>query len=416
MKLLVYLSFLMFLLFPVTSFTTDKPQIPQENRFGRETKNGYGLNFNNLGEFEAQLIKDCNDLSLENSRSIPRILFLAAAFGRLPLTVIDKIEGDVEIFVNELSSDNLDEFIKKIAEISNNDDQKGRNARRVLTFAGDCLQLQQDPKFLRRAQQEGGNLSFDIIVADNLLHFFDGQQILDLLLQSYNRQKPKGKLYLFFQGPAWAIGKQDVGGKRNPFNYIINAMQVISCLASSSDKAILFPGLMRDEWLKNKSDALRNLFATKRNKTTQDHFIPAGSIEKLARAIGYSVATSDTFCMFSDGSFARNDERTDYIGMVLMKEKDDVRNIDDLDATIVSSCSNSLALMEEFVNSKANLAFIEFPALVEKGSRFCHAPDCFNVGTSACAQCKQTKYCSKACQTLDWKSGHKEACAKPKKY
>ena len=32
---------------------------------------------------------------------------------------------------------------------------------------------------------------------------------------------------------------------------------------------------------------------------------------------------------------------------------------------------------------------------------------------SKCAKCSQTKYCSRDCQKVDWKAGHKEACNKP---
>ena len=45
------------------------------------------------------------------------------------------------------------------------------------------------------------------------------------------------------------------------------------------------------------------------------------------------------------------------------------------------------------------------------------ARECANCGVIdvalfACSSCKQTYYCSKICQTNDWKKGHKESCKK----
>ncbi|KDO33940.1 hypothetical protein SPRG_01819 [Saprolegnia parasitica CBS 223.65] len=43
----------------------------------------------------------------------------------------------------------------------------------------------------------------------------------------------------------------------------------------------------------------------------------------------------------------------------------------------------------------------------------CYA--CGKTATTSCARCISVRYCSKECQTEDWKAGHKRAC-KPKKF
>ena len=40
----------------------------------------------------------------------------------------------------------------------------------------------------------------------------------------------------------------------------------------------------------------------------------------------------------------------------------------------------------------------------------CSRRGCENKGTKLCMQCAEVAYCSKECQKIDWKGGHKEAC------
>eukprot|EP01130_Rhizamoeba_saxonica_P004753 TRINITY_DN1928_c0_g2_i1.p1 TRINITY_DN1928_c0_g2~~TRINITY_DN1928_c0_g2_i1.p1 ORF type:complete len:194 (+),score=49.22 TRINITY_DN1928_c0_g2_i1:32-613(+) len=43
------------------------------------------------------------------------------------------------------------------------------------------------------------------------------------------------------------------------------------------------------------------------------------------------------------------------------------------------------------------------------GAYQCHEESCTNTGDSKCGRCKQARYCSKACQKLDWPK-HKQSC------
>ena len=48
---------------------------------------------------------------------------------------------------------------------------------------------------------------------------------------------------------------------------------------------------------------------------------------------------------------------------------------------------------------------------------FMDDPKCGNCGldaTNRCSQCKSEWYCSKECQVIRWKNGHKEYCKKMK--
>jgi hypothetical protein len=43
----------------------------------------------------------------------------------------------------------------------------------------------------------------------------------------------------------------------------------------------------------------------------------------------------------------------------------------------------------------------------------CANQDCTNVGTKKCSGCMSAKYCSRECQTQDWKNRHKLGCRHP---
>lgn len=45
-------------------------------------------------------------------------------------------------------------------------------------------------------------------------------------------------------------------------------------------------------------------------------------------------------------------------------------------------------------------------------SRYCDNQGCANQGVLQCANCKISYYCSKGCQSLDWKTRHKRHCNK----
>lgn len=115
----------------------------------RQTKNNMGINFDSLGEFEEKLLQNCQHLIDKNPQSIPKILFLGSAYGRLPLRFINDIKGKAEFFVNELSLDNLTELIEQINQLSKNSNNK--NINHVSTFIGDCLLLNHNHDFIKKS-------------------------------------------------------------------------------------------------------------------------------------------------------------------------------------------------------------------------------------------------------------------------
>jgi hypothetical protein len=46
-------------------------------------------------------------------------------------------------------------------------------------------------------------------------------------------------------------------------------------------------------------------------------------------------------------------------------------------------------------------------------NHFCAREGCSNEGMKECGRCHSAKYCSRECQTEDWKAWHKQSCQHP---
>jgi hypothetical protein len=256
---------------------------------------------------------------------------------------------------------------------------------------------------------------FDIIVADNLIHFFDGEQILNFLVTYFNLLKPGAKLYLFFNGRAPHISREMALAKNNIASLFVNTIYEISSLAEAYNKEILFPGLILDEWLLKRSEVLTHILEQKPNKSTQQNFINFQIIELLARAIGFSSISREFYelVMQEDKiAFKRVHEENHSVALVLTKDPEITahKSKNDLDSQLVDSCVNATQLMKDFIYGDGNLIFIAPYPYVQKGPNFCKNAQCKKKGTFMCGRCKKVKYCSKECQSVDWRSAHNRSC------
>lgn len=69
---------------------------------------------------------------------------------------------------------------------------------------------------------------------------------------------------------------------------------------------------------------------------------------------------------------------------------------------------------DRYIQGSPSLTFFhkaKSPSQIQKPMKHCNI--CFNPGSYQCGKCLKTKYCSKECQKLDWKT-HKEICYSPK--
>ena len=382
-----------------------------------QTKNGMGMNFNHLGAYEDNLISTCEALSLSNapSKEPPRFLFHASAFGRLPLCILENLEAEAHIFVNELSAENIQVFQQELQNLKDSSREiLAKNACATNILVGDCLGMNEKLKNHLPQSHE----AFDLITANNLLHFFDGQQILYFLIQNFNMLKPGGRLFLFFQGraPDLSLAELEKGGYGAIYVKIIHQ---ISSLAEASAGEFLFPGLIEDSWLLKKTDTIDYLLKNKPNGLGRTNFIPGESLEKLARAIGFQVLEKKYFnpCMTSGGtvSFACTNDEKHSVGLVLTKPKDwdsSAISVENIEPNLVKGCNESLALMHNFIDNPDSIRFVApFPWAVAP-QLACGNKDCPKLGGQICSRCKVAKYCSADCQRKDWNAGHKSKCVK----
>ncbi len=69
---------------------------------------------------------------------------------------------------------------------------------------------------------------------------------------------------------------------------------------------------------------------------------------------------------------------------------------------------------DRYIHGSPSLTFFhkaKSPSQIQKPMKQCNI--CFNPGSFQCGKCLKTKYCSKECQKLDWKT-HKEICHSPR--
>lgn len=95
--------------------------------------------------------------------------------------------------------------------------------------------------------------------------------------------------------------------------------------------------------------------------------------------------------------------------MVLNKDLNDHKSIDQLDKNIVSSCLNSVKIMKQLLSSDEYIQFTPIFPFIQKGSQFCPALNCKKLAKLTCNRCKKARYCSKNCQVQDWKE-HSRTC------
>lgn len=330
-----------------------KAMDPEEiKHYPAQTQNGKGANFNSLGAFEEEFMREGRGLELSESNGIGNILFMGEAYGRLPMRVLRVNPfGLSTLFVNELSLENLRFFIEKLGTMQNSSSlQEVQEASRVKPIVGDCLQLPLNSEFTGSFADRVANGHLDLIMCANVLHFFDGAQVLDFFINAFNFLKPGGSAYVFTQSRIPNFTSEEIRrcGHRPSYKYMQACFDVMDAAKLSN---IFFPGLIDDNWLMGKTSDMDSILRQKPNGLCVVNYIPARTLLDIAEGLGFEVRFS---AFYQPATIAHSvsmirDIDGEYCGLILTKPRAGYVTRENLDAAFVRSCLQAKDVMQTFV-------------------------------------------------------------------
>lgn len=325
-----------------------------------QTQNGKGMNCNDLGQFDESFLRDCRALEVADDSTEGKVLFIGAAYGRFPFRVLKETSGS-HLVVNELSPDNLQSLVSKvIAMKSSGDPEKVVSADRVSFAPGDCFDIPHSIQFLRILMKDNTDNAFDLIMCANVMHFFDGTQVLEFLLNTFNMLKPGGKAHIFTHSRLEDLTLEELSRRRRTSNIYMKAIASI-VIAAQKEGGFLFPGLIHSQWL-NKTEALKYVLKNSPNGMGLANYIPSTTFHILAHKIGFTVTSEAyyTLMLKNDSAVMVEDPATgQHYGLVLQKPigpDQEPLTLKSLDADLVKCCVGATEKMKKFIEAK-----LEFP-------------------------------------------------------
>ena len=166
---------------------------------------------------------------------LANILFEGEAYGRLAICALRETTNSLaNIYVNELSEDNLRHLRLKLELMRKNDLYSAQEAARVSPITGDCLQLHKNNQLLDLLHNRNPYNHFRLIMCANVIHFFDGAQVLKFFIDTFNYLKPGAKAYIFCKTRSLAFTQEQCVG---------NSGRMISRLAAEVYNAALRDGV-----------------------------------------------------------------------------------------------------------------------------------------------------------------------------
>ncbi len=373
LKRLLYTLLLAASLCSSASFASNRPAYidPESIKHTMlQTRNGLGATFNDLGSFEEDFIKECRIVDLEEMDK-GKILLLGEGYGRLTMRVLRETEY-AHVFANELSPLNLCHLEAKLKALKAEGERKLKAnashiseliiAARAHTFVGDCLQLPYNKALVQLLRTPSPYNSFDKILSSNMIHFFDGEQVLKFFVNGFNLLKPGATLHVMAHSFAKPYSEEEILKAASPTFAYVAALAFI-CEFASQEKDLIFPGLIDDKWL-SKSEILRSILRMKPNTMHTSNAISPATLERLATQVGFeiiSVKNYTTCKRRSDQhvSFAESEEKSPYSAIVLRKPRQhdgQTLIMRDLDQDFVSACLSASKKMKEFIDTK-----LEYP-------------------------------------------------------
>ncbi|MCP4922438.1 MAG: hypothetical protein GY915_00195 [bacterium] len=319
MKKVICLVFFGFTLVSQSVFASQQlPNFLEEN--GQETQNGNGWNFSDCGPVEDQLIEWLQNKEETGDRYV---LTNACAYGRLPWKVLTQIPS-ISVVASELGSDHL----KGIRAWK----KKGRRPkaralrRRLSLFSGDCLNLEENPKFIEvTADKQAIAIS-----GFNYLHLLPSPYFAAChLARDFDRLAPGGRAFYLCYSTNFGENSEIVMVLKDPSKYAAHmnylkqegfyGNQMLTCATNALTQIYikeeqLMPGYINISVDDDLKENFAN-FSSYLKLSEQD-------IQKLSEQVGFNVinvgySSND----HTTGRFQEN-EKGSYISFVLEKPSD----------------------------------------------------------------------------------------------
>lgn len=332
-----------------------------------QTRNNKGMNFPSLGDFEEDFISQVRLLDLEEGCN-GRVLLLGDGYGFMSLRALNS-SMNCEIFTNDLSNENLSHLKTSIQKLKSDKEPNNQNKTdRIFLVPGDCLVLPTNQNFLNSMREVTSFSTFHAIMGANLIHFFDGSEILKFFLNSYNMLVPNGCLYVMNNTkPRQTRETKALANGGGDVKLYIDTLLTIRDLAEK--EGILFPGYI-DESLLVKSKTLKKILYSKPNGISVSHLLDEKELLLVAQAIGFKILSCKYYAhvLTTSGiSMKENPDHGNFVGMVFQKPAegtDTYKMMDQLDIEFVTKCQGSKEDMRSFIKMK--LAFSDSYPFVNK--------------------------------------------------
>ena len=317
------------------------------------TRNQKGVQFPTLGSYEKKVMRAVTALKTAEIQD-PTVLVLGDGYGRFSQEILKRTNSNTNVIVNDLSGDNLRPFMGHLRD--------ARDAIKKRTFVdfGDGLNIlnrRHSSKLFDEATQAG---KVDLFVCNNMWHFLDGREILDLYVLMGKILKPGGKAFLFGHSrkpnlsPEDIITYQEIGQLPQAIA-LRSSCTLMSLLTDHQDKSVLFPGLMRHSLITKANPLLSSFFAQCPNGDVLSNTIPFETHQKLANALDFNLESLGYYLTTTDKSSGKGycslDDNGTELGICLTRTEDTVSSRDGISQEFQDRCDNAFSQNETFITT-----------------------------------------------------------------
>lgn len=335
--------------------TTESPENFQERQslFAVPTKNQKGVQFPTLGHYEETVMSAAKALNTAEIQD-PTVLVLGDGYGRFSQEILKRTNPSTNVIVNDLSGDNLRPFM----EYLRNADATIRQ-RTVVDFGNgiDILNRHHSSKLFDETAQSG---KVDLLICNNMWHFLDGREILDLYVLMGKVLKPGGQAFLFGHSRNTKLTSREFDTYAHlGYGAQAIAMQsthtLMSLLEEHNDDSVIFPGLMRFSLITKAHPGLLPVFAQCPNGDVLSNTIPLETHQKLSNMLGFNLDMIGYFSMQSNQAMKKavciQEDSGAELGICLTRTEDTLSSRDGIPEEFQDRCDNAFSQNETFITS-----------------------------------------------------------------